>query len=97
MPDVAAILRLLEAARFAYDITIIDTPPLNAVADALPFAAEADSVLMMARWNGTSAADLDAALETLAQIGATPCGMVVTQVKPSVLGQAGYASYFKRV
>ena len=97
MPDVAAVLRLLEAARFAYDITIIDTPPLNAVADALPFAAEADSVLLMARWNGTSAADLDAALETLAQIGATPCGVVVTQVKPSVLGQAGYASYFKRV
>jgi len=51
----------------------------------------------MARWNKTSAADLDAALETLAQIGATPCGVVVTQVKPSILGQAGYASYFKRV
>lgn len=94
--EAGGIFRLLEAARDRYGIVLIDTPPLNAVADALPYAVDADSVLLVARWNRTTEADLAASLRMLVQVDTTPAGVVMTQVKPSVLRQAGYASYFER-
>jgi capsular exopolysaccharide synthesis family protein len=94
--EVGGIFRLLEAARTNYDVVIIDTPPLNAVADALPYAVDADSVLLVSRWNRTTRDDLAASLGMLRQIDTTPVGVVMTQVKPSVLSQAAYQSYFQR-
>jgi succinoglycan biosynthesis transport protein ExoP len=94
--EAGGICRLMEAARQHYDIVLIDTPPLNAVADALPYAVDADSVLMVSRWNRTTEADLATSLRMLAQVDTSPAGLVVTRIKPSLLGQAGYASYFRR-
>jgi Mrp family chromosome partitioning ATPase len=94
--DVGAIFRLLDAARGSHDVVLVDTPPLNAVADALPYAVEADSIVVLSRWNATSAADMDAALDMLHQVEAEPCGVVVTQAKPSVLRQSAFRGYFRR-
>jgi Mrp family chromosome partitioning ATPase/LPS O-antigen subunit length determinant protein (WzzB/FepE family) len=95
--DVSAIFALIEAARASYDIVLVDTPPLNAVADALPYAVEADSVVLLSRWNHTSSADIEAALDMLNQVEADPCGVVVTRAKPSALRQTAFSGYFRRV
>jgi Mrp family chromosome partitioning ATPase len=76
---------------------LVDTPPLNAVADALPYAVEADSVVLLSRWNHTSSADIEAALDMLNQVEADPCGVVVTRAKPSALRQTAFSGYFRRV
>ncbi len=94
--EVGGIYRLLEAARAHYDVVLIDTPPLNAVADALPYAVDADSVLLLSRWNHTTGQDLSSSLRMLAQIDTAPSGIVVTQAKPSSLTTAGYSTYYQR-
>lgn len=93
--DRAILSVLYQEARNQYDIILVDTPPLNAVSDALPFVVEADTTLLLARWNHTTQDDVESSLSTLNQIDARPCGIVMTQVQPSALRQARYAHYFK--
>jgi Mrp family chromosome partitioning ATPase len=88
---------MIEAARSDYDVVLLDTAALNAVSDALPFAVWSDDVLLLSRWNHTSSADIEAALDMLNQVEADPCGVVVTRAKPSALRQTAFSGYFRRV
>lgn len=83
-----AVPRLL--ARFAeiYDFVVLDSSPVNTVADALLAAASADSVLLVARANHTPFNAVKRARESLEDAGCSVAGLALTQVK----ARAGFAS-----
>jgi non-specific protein-tyrosine kinase len=79
---------LLDQLRSAYDIVIIDTPPLTTVSDAFPLLAKVDGVVVVSRV-GHSRHD---AAERLRQIldssGATLLGIVANGAKS--VGSSSY-------
>jgi Mrp family chromosome partitioning ATPase len=52
---------------------------------------------LLSRWNHTSSADIEAALDMLNEVEADPCGVVVTRAKPSALRQTAFSGDFRRV
>ncbi|HXF72513.1 MAG TPA: polysaccharide biosynthesis tyrosine autokinase [Actinomycetota bacterium] len=83
----AALARLREQC----DFVILDTPPILAVADALPVAAAADGVLFLAD-AGTPREAVRLALDHLQQVGARVVGAAITNVDARRAG-GGYYSY----
>lgn len=70
-----------EQARQRYDIIIVDTPPVRAVADALPFGKSADTALMLCRWNDTRSEDIVASMRILNKVHIEPAGYVMMQAR----------------
>jgi len=68
---------LLEQACERADIVLIDSPPLLAVADALPLAAQVDGVLLVARFGVTQRRSLVRAKMLLEKVGAHPIGVIL--------------------
>ncbi|ODT78899.1 MAG: hypothetical protein ABS76_22410 [Pelagibacterium sp. SCN 64-44] len=58
-------VRLLQAARRAYDVIILDTPPIGEVVDAFYIAPQADVVLFVSRWASTPQREARAAIASL--------------------------------
>lgn len=69
----AMLLRLKEK----YDYIIIDTPPINIVADALPLVKISDGAVLVARQNYSSHGELENAISKLQFINAKILGVVV--------------------
>ncbi|TMB92179.1 MAG: polysaccharide biosynthesis tyrosine autokinase [Chloroflexi bacterium] len=69
-------LRWLE---HSYDIVVIDTPPVDAVTDALPLAAEASATVVVIEAGATGARQLQRALEVLKGSGANVIGVVLNK------------------
>jgi Mrp family chromosome partitioning ATPase len=67
---------LLQARRLA-DWVIVDSPPLNHVAETMALAQTVDNVVVVTRLGGTNTRELDELSEMLAQQGITPAGFVV--------------------
>jgi Mrp family chromosome partitioning ATPase len=67
---------LLQAQRLA-DWVIVDSPPLNHVAETLALAQAVDDLLVVVRIGKTNLRDLSELAEMLAQQGITPAGFVV--------------------
>ena len=67
----------LEKLSYAYDLVIIDSPPLRPVSDTLPLARIADATLMVSMRGQTNAAELDQAIELLARAQTRPFGAVL--------------------
>jgi Mrp family chromosome partitioning ATPase/capsular polysaccharide biosynthesis protein len=67
---------LLQAQRLA-DWVIVDSPPLNHVAETLALAAAVDDLLIVVRIGKTNYRDLTELAEMLAQQDITPAGFVV--------------------
>jgi len=67
---------LLQQARKLADWVIIDSPPLNHVAETLTIARIVDDVLLVVRIGKTNSRDLDELAEMLVQQGITPTGFV---------------------
>ncbi|AZA08234.1 polysaccharide biosynthesis tyrosine autokinase [Corynebacterium pseudopelargi] len=82
---------LLEWAREHYDITIIDTPPVDAVTDAVVLAPAADAVVLVARVNVVTRTALARTLENLSIANVTPSGVIVNSVRSG--GGSGYGKY----
>ena len=78
-----AMAELLEAARAAYDIVFIDTPPLTAVSDTFPLLRKVDGVIMIGRIGRDRRDAVARTRETLAGVGAPTLGVVVNAVKRS--------------
>lgn len=60
-----------------YDYVIIDTPPINTVADAQIISAFVDGVLVVARSGKTTADDLRAAVDAIDRTEGNLCGVVL--------------------
>jgi capsular exopolysaccharide synthesis family protein len=72
---------VLQQAESAYDLVIIDTPPLTAVSDALPLLAKVDGVVI-AGWVGRSPRDAAVRLhQVLDSSGAPVLGVIANGAK----------------
>ncbi|MEX0833307.1 MAG: polysaccharide biosynthesis tyrosine autokinase [Actinomycetota bacterium] len=74
---------LLRDLRTVADFVIVDTPPLLAVADALPLASQSDGVLIVAEATSTSRDALARVKQQLDQVQATVVGAVFNNFDPS--------------
>jgi polysaccharide biosynthesis transport protein len=88
---------LLEQAKSAYDLVVIDTPPLTAVSDAFPLLRKVDGVVIVGRV-GRNRRDVAQRLhETLAGAGAPLLGVIANGFKSRGPGSYGfgydYSSY----
>jgi capsular exopolysaccharide synthesis family protein len=79
--DSDAMVHFLEAARMAYDIVVIDTPPVLAVADASILARRTDGAVVVAGSRKVRRAQLLETLESLDTIGAKVIGLVESGVR----------------
>ena len=80
---------MLEALRKRYDLIILDTPPVLAVADALVLARRADATLRVVRWEATARAAVWDALRRLQASRARILGAVMTRVDPRTAAMMG--------
>lgn len=72
--------RLLEEVRDRFDMILVDTPPLLAVADAAHVSAQADGTLIVVRSDRTDRTELQAAVERLRTLRAPLIGLVLNAV-----------------
>ena len=72
---------MLSGAQAVYDLVVIDTPPLNVLADASAVVASADAVLVVVREGVTDGAALELTLERLERAGGNVVGVVYNDVR----------------
>lgn len=83
--------RLLQALEKEFQLTIIDTPPVLAVSDALPLLREADATVYLVRWEKTKRDAAKAGLKLALESGAKLAGVVMTYVDVRKHAQYHYA------
>jgi capsular exopolysaccharide synthesis family protein len=89
--------KLLERLEEAFDLVILDSPPLLAVADALVLARRVDRVLFVVRWEMTRHDFVAAAVKQIVETGANIGGLVLSQVdirKQNRYGYGATANYY---
>lgn len=72
---------LLHALENVYDLVVIDTPPIDAVPDALSIAAEASATVVVVDAGRTNATQAAATIEALRSVGATVVGVVLNRAR----------------
>ena len=75
-----AFARFIESVRAAYDVVILDAPPLLPVPDARVLAPMADRVIYAVKAGATEARSVEEGLAMLASVGAPADGLILTQV-----------------
>lgn len=75
--EAAALSRLLDELRGRYEMIVIDTPPLRAVADALLLARLSDGALLVTRSGATDRDALEEAITDLDAVGVRVYGLVL--------------------
>ena len=73
---------ILDQVADDYDLVVIDTAPVQVVADATVIAQQVDSVLIVADTTRVRRAQLAATIEALERTGAHISGVVLNRVKP---------------
>lgn len=73
-----------------YDLVILDTPPVLAVADVMAFAEASDSVLLVLRAGSTRPDTVQQAVEELSRVGARLVGAVIADPDRKVLEEPGF-------
>ena len=71
---------LLDVLSRQFDLVIIDSPPVNVLADASMLAGAAKATLFVARWGRSTGESLQTALQQLRRAGATLAGIVLARV-----------------
>jgi exopolysaccharide transport family protein len=91
-----AMLKLLAELRQRFDVVLLDTAPLLAIADTRILAPSADAVVMLARWKKTPVKAITSALALLQGKGVFVAGVALTQVDLKAQGRYGYgdANYY---
>lgn len=93
---------ILESERFvsllgqfeeAYDVVVIDTPPLLAVVDALDLIPRASAVLVCARASRTTRDQVRATRAALDRLPERPTGLVITGTTRADAQSYGYYAY----
>lgn len=82
--------RLLDTLRQDFDLVILDTAPVLAIAETRVLASRSDAVVFLTRWRKTPAKAADAALKALEQSEAHVAGVVLTQVDVNQQARYGY-------
>jgi tyrosine-protein kinase Etk/Wzc len=87
--------RLLEALSARYDLVLIDTAPVLAVADALAIAPHAGSVFGIVRGGVSTVGEIDETVKRLNQAGATVTGAIFNDLRPGATRYGYEAAYGK--
>jgi capsular exopolysaccharide synthesis family protein len=82
--------KLLTALRNTFDIVILDTPPVLALADTRILAPQADAVVMLARWRKTPKKAIEGAMRALLAADAVVAGVALTRVDQRKVAAEGY-------
>ncbi|MBF0804003.1 MULTISPECIES: polysaccharide biosynthesis tyrosine autokinase [unclassified Neisseria] len=82
---------LLSRARQRYDYVVVDTPPVLSVTDANIVGQQADTTLLVARYNATSARELEASAGRLTQSNVKVSGVILNGMRSE--GRSGYGYY----
>jgi capsular exopolysaccharide synthesis family protein len=88
--ETQAMRDLLSTVREAYDVVIIDAPPLLPVADPAIIAPMADGVLLVTRHGKTSKDLVSQAVERLENVGARIAGVVLNMTPRRAVSGYGY-------
>ncbi|HEX2167133.1 MAG TPA: hypothetical protein VHG09_07825 [Longimicrobiales bacterium] len=87
----------MQQCRDAYDVVILDAPPLNLVTDASLMGTIADGVLVVVRSGVTRGDALSFAMDQLEAVRAPVLGLVLNDVNLRSEGYYGkYAGYYGR-
>ncbi len=86
---------VIAQARTAYDIIVIDAPPVVPVPDALALAQYADRIVFAVRWDKTPAAVVLAATAKLVAANVQITGLTLTQVNSRRQAQRGGLSFMR--
>lgn len=88
--------QLLARARASFDLVILDTAPVLALADTRILAGKTDLVVLLARWRKTPARAIGASVRLLQQANAQIAGVALTQVDMNAQSKHGYgdAGYY---
>lgn len=85
---------LLEDLKAEYEVVLIDTAPVLAVAETRVIAAKADAVLMLAHWRKTPFKATDSAIDLLLEAGCNLVGLALTQVNLKQQAATGYGDRY---
>ena len=83
--------RMLADLRQKYDLILLDSPPVQAIAEARILAGIADATLLCVRWCVTPRLVVQHTLELLEEAHAHVAGCVLTRVDARVHVRSGYA------
>lgn len=72
--------RFVEECARIYDYVIIDTPPINTVADAQIISAYVDGVVIVAKSGTTTSYELNSAIDAVRRAGGNLCGVVLNDM-----------------
>ena len=92
-----AMARLLLELKAEYDVIVLDSPPVLAVADARRLAAMADKTVLAVRWRSTEKEAVRITIGNLQEAGADVAGVVLTRVDTRArldLGAGNPAYYY---
>jgi len=81
---------IIDRLKAEYDLVVIDTPPVMAVADARIIGRVVDKTIFVVRWNKTPRKVAKAAVEQLRRAEVDIAGAVLQQVDLSRYGRMGY-------
>lgn len=76
-----------------YDYIVIDTPPLNVVADALPLIKQSDGVILVVRERYSTFPQLNQSIRNIELIGGKILGLVLNDSKSKGKGLEQYKKY----
>ncbi|MCI0427263.1 MAG: polysaccharide biosynthesis tyrosine autokinase, partial [Nitrospiraceae bacterium] len=94
-----ALESLLDLLRSRFDLVVVDTPPVNAVSDALLFANYVDVVLFLIRWRHTNSEIVMSSIKQLYDAGAPCVRCILSRInlqRYRLYGTKDY-SYYKQV
>jgi len=85
----------LESLRERFDIIIIDSPPVLAVADTAILAPKLDGVILIYRVGSTSRHLINRSKMHLMEVGASVKGIVLNNLSPQIEMRYGYYYHYK--
>jgi capsular exopolysaccharide synthesis family protein len=85
--------KILAQLRAEFDYVVVDSSPVLAVTDAAILAADADGVLIMARYGQTKREQLANAVRNLGDVGAPLLGAIITMTPARGNGLYDYSYY----
>lgn len=84
----------IAAARAAYDIVIIDCPPVLVVPEALIVAERADATIFTVHWDKTSKDQVEESMRLFHMSGQRITGLALSQISASGMKRYGYGGRY---
>lgn len=88
--------RAVDRLKKEYDYVLLDAPPALGISDAQTVCAAADATVLIVKWDSTPTGAIEAAVSTLAYVGAAPVCAIFTMVsrKASAIGGVFYSNKY---